>query len=110
MSLHEITHFIWFKKWNEHFHDKWEEYDTPHLKWVFSEMVVESILSDEKLKALNPYAGNSVYEYFYKIKIKGVPILKILDKLYKTNSIIDFMENGYELCQQNEELIRSFMY
>ena len=58
MALHEITHFVWFKKWQAHFKDNSFEYDAPYLKWVFSEMVVESVLSDKRLYPLNPYAGH----------------------------------------------------
>lgn len=110
MSLHEITHFVWFKKWNTHFQDNWEEYDSPHLKWVFSEMVVESILSDKRLHMLNPYSGECVYKYFYNMKINGKPILEIIDSLFHDNSITDFMEKGYELCRSNEEIIRISMF
>lgn len=110
LSLHETTHFLWFKKWNEIFKDSWEEYEAPHLQWVFSEMVVESILSDERLKVLNPYTGHNVYEYFYKLEIDGQPVLNILDKLYRENSIEEFMKKGYEFCKENEALIRSVMY
>lgn len=110
LALHEITHFIWFKKWQEIFKDNPEEYEYPSLKWIFSEMVVESILSDERLKALNPYTGENVYEYFYKLKLDGELVLDILDKLYKENSIKDFMERGFEFCKAQEALIRSVMY
>lgn len=110
LSLHEITHFLWFKKWQEIFKDNPEEYEAPHLKWIFSEIVVESILSDERLKKLNPYTGHNVYEYFYKLEVDGQPILNILDKLYRDNSIEEFMKKGFEFCKEHEELIRSVMY
>ena len=110
LSLHEITHFLWFKKWQQLFKDNPEEYEAPHLKWVFSEMVVESILSDERLKVLNPYTGHNVYEYFYKLEFEGHSVLDILDKLYRENSIEEFMKKGFEFCKEHEELIRSVMY
>lgn len=110
LSLHEITHFLWFKKWQDIFKDNPEEYGAPHLKWIFSEMVVESILSDERLKVLNPYTGHNVYEYFYKLELCGQPVLDILDKLYRENSIDEFMKKGFEFCKDNEALIRSVMY
>lgn len=110
LALHEITHFIWFKKWQQLFKDNLEEYEAPHLKWVFSEMVVESILSDERLKKLNPYTGHNVYEYFYKLELDGQPVLEILDECYKENTIENFMEKGFEFCVKNEDLIRSVMY
>ena len=48
MSLHEMIHYIWFYVWNRLFTDSYDEYETPSLKWILSEMVVESIMSDKR--------------------------------------------------------------
>ena len=50
--LHEIMHFLWFYKWQEYFHDDSKEYDTPHLKWIFSEMVQETMMQNTPIKNL----------------------------------------------------------
>jgi hypothetical protein len=107
MALHEIAHFVWFEKWHAHFGDDPAEYETPHLKWIFSEMVVESLLSGEQVKPLNPYAGHSVYEGFYTLTLDGKPALETLDALYRQHDIIGFMERGYAFCQQHEAAIRT---
>ncbi|WP_346698163.1 hypothetical protein [Catenibacillus scindens] len=44
--IHEIIHFAWFYVWHEIFQDSWGEYERPSLKWILSEMVVESIMKD----------------------------------------------------------------
>lgn len=108
LSLHEIIHLVWFYVWNNHFNDNYEEYETPNLKWILSEMVVEPIMRDERLKSINPYfdGGGCVYPYFYTLKIEDKPILDILYDMYKTMSIIDFMEKSYELCLKYEVEIR----
>ncbi|SCJ61383.1 Uncharacterised protein [uncultured Clostridium sp.] len=108
LSLHEIIHFVWFYVWNNHFHDSYEEYETPSLKWILSEMVVEPIMRDERLASINPYFQHRecVYPYFYTFKIEKKPILDILYEMYKSMSINEFMEKSYELCLNHEEEIR----
>ncbi len=55
VTLHEIIHFVWFHVWNQEFRDSYEEYERPSLKWILSEMVVESIMTDPRPSELNPY-------------------------------------------------------
>lgn len=43
-AIHEIIHFVWFYVWNQTFADSYEEYETPSLKWILSEMIVESVM------------------------------------------------------------------
>ena len=111
MALHEIIHFIWFFVWNSHFHDEKTEYETPHMKWIFSEMVVDPIMRyDKRLSSINPYFENGcVYDYFYAMKIDGTPILETMLKLYEKNSMLAFMEKGYQYCLDHEEDIRRQM-
>lgn len=110
MALHEIIHFVWFHVWNELFGDSYDEYETPSLKWIFSEMVVESIMRDERLSSINPYFprenGGCIYSYFFDMKANGKNVLQILDDMYNKKSIRDFMRDGYAYCLANEEEIR----
>ena len=55
MSIHEIIHYIWFYVWHNHFRDDYEEYDQPSKMDYPSEMVVESIMDDNRLSSINPY-------------------------------------------------------
>ena len=66
MSLHEIIHFVWFAKWNQVFGDSYNEYERPTLKWILSEMVVETLMKDPRLSSLNPYFPGCIYSYFFK--------------------------------------------
>ncbi len=110
LSLHEVIHFIWFHVWNRHFGDRYDEYEAPSLKWIVSEMVVESIMSDVRLSSINPYYprenGGCVYDYFQNMMIDGKPILSTLDRFYRENKIHDFMEQAYRYCLSFENDIR----
>ena len=110
MSIHEAIHFIWFHVWNHHFGDSYSEYETPSLKWILSEMVVESIMDDERLSSINPYypreKGGCVYPYFQNMIIQGKPILDTLREMYKGNDITSYMETAYNYCIENESAIR----
>ena len=111
LSIHEVIHYFWFYVWNKHFGDSYEEYETPSLKWILSEMVVEAIMSDERLSLINPYFpredGGCVYPYFFDMIINGKPVLDKISELYKNNSITDFMESSYAYCLENEDAIRN---
>lgn len=111
VSLHEAIHFLWFHVWNHHFGDHYEEYENPSLKWILSEMVVESIMSDKRLRSINPYYprenGGCVYGYFQDMIIDGKPILETLDAYYREHHIHDFMERSYQYCLTFEKEIRA---
>ncbi len=110
MSMHEMIHYIWFFVWNRFFRDDYDEYETPSLKWILSEMVVESIMSDKRLSSINPYypreQGGCVYSYFFDMVIDGKFILDTISALYKENQMIDFMQSSFEYCQKHEKEIR----
>lgn len=111
IAIHEIIHFLWFHVWQQVFVDDPKEYERPHIKWVLSEMVVESIMSDARLSTLNPYYprenGGCVYPYFQDMVIEGIPALETLDKMYRQHDIRGFMQAGYDWCLQHEEAIQA---
>lgn len=110
-AIHEIIHFVWFHVWHELFGDSYEEYETPSLKWILSEMVVESIMKDRRLSSINPYFkredGGCIYSYFFDMKVEGKYILETLDEMYRNQSITDFMKNSYSYCVNHENEIRN---
>ncbi len=111
MSIHEMIHYVWFYVWNRLFNDSYDEYETPSLKWILSEIVVESIMSDKRLSSINPYfpreQGGCVYSYFLDMTIDGKPVLDVIDNLYKENRMTDFMQVSYEYCLKHEKEIRA---
>lgn len=110
VSLHEIIHFVWFYVWNKVFGDSYEDYERPSLKWIFSEMVVESIMRDERLSSINPYfpreKGGCIYSYFFTMQTSDGNAIDILDKMYREKDIRTFMRDGYEWCKLHENEIR----
>lgn len=108
-AVHEIIHFIWFNVWQNHFRDNPSEYEIPNIKWIFSEAAIDAITcNDKRLSEKYPYIEYA-YTYFYDMIIGGVPILDMLNDIYKQSNIIEFMEKGYELFCKNEFEIRAQM-
>ena len=107
--IHEIIHFVWFYVWNHLFKDSYNEYESPSLKWVLSEMVVESIMKDNRLSSINPYFprehGGCIYPYFFDMEIHGGLILDTIDEMYRNQTIEDFMIHSYAYCKQYEQEI-----
>ncbi|MCL2854093.1 MAG: hypothetical protein FWE21_00580 [Defluviitaleaceae bacterium] len=109
IALHEIIHFLWFYVWKKHFNDSEEEYETPHLKWLFSEMVVDPIMrKDPRLSSINPYfEDRCAYDYFYTMKVDEKPMLETLYQMYTSLDILEFMEQGFAYCQRHEGEIKA---
>jgi len=109
-ALHELVHYVWFAVWNDLFKDSYEEYENPSLKWILSEMVVEAVMSDERLSSLNPYypreQGGCIYPYFFTMKINDVLITDTIQEMYKSMGILNFMKESYAYCQNYEKEIR----
>lgn len=108
-SLHEMIHFVLFHIWNSHFKDNWSEYESPNLKWILSEMVIDTFVKNTDIGNMYPekYKNKPAYKYFYDMKINHKLILEELTSLYiKSKNIIQFMEESYLYCQINEKDIR----
>ncbi|MBD5530858.1 MAG: hypothetical protein HDQ98_01465 [Lachnospiraceae bacterium] len=110
-SIHEIIHFVWFYVWNDLFGDSYDEYERPSLKWILSEMVVESVMKDPRLSDINPYFprenGGCIYPYFFDMVVNDSLILDTLDEMYRSRNIREFMKTSYAYCQQHEVEIRN---
>ena len=108
MALHEITHFAWFYVWQSHFKDDEEEYNFPHLKWLLSELVVETIIRNSDIAKLTPPPEYIAYNYFYSMNIAGVPIFDTLHAMYiNRKSFTEFMERAYNWICKNEPELRA---
>lgn len=113
VTLHEIIHFVWFHVWNQVFRDSCEEYERPSLKWILSEMVVESIMADPRLGRLNPYFprqdGGCIYPWFFDMRAGERLILEVIDEKYRKLPIREFMKSSYVFCLEHEAQIRAHM-
>jgi hypothetical protein len=107
MALHEITHFVWFYVWQQHFHDDEKEYNFPHLKWLLSELVVETIIRNSDIGKLTPPPQYIAYKYFYNMTIDGQPIFEVLRDMYTNReSFPEFMEMARDWINKNEPELR----
>lgn len=110
-AIHEMVHFVWFHIWHEHFKDNPNEYDSPHIKWVLSEMVVDVIVRNSALAEFFgdiTHKRDIVYSYFYDMNIAGAPILETLIQMYKdADDITKFMEESYKYVCDNETELRA---
>ena len=108
-SIHELIHFVWFYVWQNHFLDNKIEYEAPHLKWLLSEMVIDTLVQYTDLKYFYKTRGSETpaYNYFYNIKVQNLVLLEKLKELYlKSENIIEFMDSSYQYLTQNEKEIR----
>lgn len=110
VAIHELIHIVWFYVWNQVFGDSYVEYEHPSLKWILSEMVVESIMKDERLSLINPYFprenGGCIYPYFFDMRVNNQLVLETIDEMYKSQDIKTFMKISYDFCLKHEEEIR----
>ena len=110
-ALHEIIHFFYFYVWNGLFDDPPDACEAPALPWLLSEMVVEPIMRDERLRSINPYFerenGGCVYPYFYDMTLDGRPLLDTLYEMYRAQPIDAFMRESYAFLQAHEDAVRA---
>ncbi len=111
-TLHEMIHFVWFHIWQKHFGDNEKEYESPSLKWILSEMMIDTFVKMTEIGTLypEPYKQQPAYKYFYSMNINDTPILMLLSEIKeKSDSIRQFMEVAYQFCLENEEAIQKQM-
>ena len=107
VALHEITHFAWFYFWQQHFKDDPSEYNSPQIKWLLSEIVVETIIRNSEINDLTEQPQHIAYSYFYDMTINGEPIFDTMKKLYlNRKDIFDFMEKSFDWIKTNEPELR----
>lgn len=107
-ALHEMTHFVWFYFWQKHFHDNPNDYDNPHLKWLLSEIVVETIIRNSEIGTIGENPKHIAYSYFYDMEINGCPIFDVMREMYlDRKNIFDFMEQSFKWISDNEQELRN---
>ncbi|MCL5239571.1 MAG: hypothetical protein M1286_03840 [Candidatus Marsarchaeota archaeon] len=88
VSLHEITHFLYFKKWKEVFPNEDEKkFNSPHLIWALSEILVAPIDNDKRVRGYLSEDARS-YSSYYWVKVKDggrdTNVVEYFEKLYNT--------------------------
>jgi hypothetical protein len=104
--IHELLHFIYFKKWQEVFpKTNPKEYNEPHLIWKLSEMVPKIILNDERIQIVFKNKFGS-YDEFEKMKINRKPILEYLQEFYDSKeNFEDFLKKSWKFVKLHEKEI-----
>lgn len=84
IAMHEILHFLYFKKWLEVFPDTGrEEMESPHLVWKLSEILATVILNNHPtLLALSKFKSKG-YKEFQEIQIGKQKLIPYFAKIYK---------------------------
>jgi len=102
-SIHEIFHFIYFKKWKKVFpKSREEEFDFPHLTWKLSEIVPEIVLNDKRIQKVFKYHFVSYPEY-EKALLDGKPLLLYFQNFYDTRAdFADFLRKSWKFVKNHE--------
>ena len=103
-AIHEITHFLWFDKWKEVFPNwKRSDFERPSISWLFSEIAIDAIFYHSCFKEFS--GDKPAYYYFYDVEIEGTNMIKLFRKLYKENSIENFMKLGMTILNRNLDVV-----
>lgn len=109
--MHEICHFLYFKKWKEVFSNaKDKTFEYPYLEWHLSEILAPVILQDPRIqKFLSRKSG--FYDVHKKVKINKMSVPAFFTKLYNKNlkkriSFTDFLKEAYKIAKENKKLFK----
>ena len=93
---HESCHFLWFIKWKEIYPlSKKEEFESPHLTWKYSEMVIDSLLNSKEINKILKISAKA-YDSFYKLKDGNSLVMDRIKQIYNSDDLIeDKIQNGY---------------
>jgi len=102
-SIHEIIHFAWFKDWKEQFPKTTHaDMNAPSHGWLISEIAVDPIFMNSKLKQL--IVRNPAYDYLYQEKINNQNMMEVVNETYRqSSSIKDFQNRMLNLIQIKEQ-------
>lgn len=106
---HELTHFLYFKKFKELFPNISERnYNAPYLEWVLSEILVGVILNDFRFEGLFNMKPKS-YTIFYEKKIGKKTIMQVFEDKYKQmiekehKKFNDYLIWAYDYAKKHEK-------
>lgn len=100
--IHELTHFVWFEKWKHIFPDyDVSQFEYPHKVWIFSELAIDPIFKNTKLKQFS--RPNPAYSYFYGTIINNTPIMNYFNQLFKEHNIQNFLKLGIKFIDSHND-------
>lgn len=109
ITIHELLHFIYFKKWLSIFPStKIEHLDYPYLVWHLSEILTEVILNDQRIQNVFRY-NFKTYDEYRKIKINNNNNKYLLDYFFefynKRDNFENFLKSSWSFIKKNQNLI-----
>lgn len=111
-SIHEIIHFLYFKKWLEVFpnYDK-RKFNGPHSEWKLSEILVNPIINNNETiqKIINNMKSNG-YKEFQDIIIENKTLNEYFGDFYKEHlegktSFADFLKKSWDEYRKYKDVI-----
>lgn len=113
ISMHEILHFLYFKKWMEVFpKTKKKELDAPYLVWKLSEILDPIIIENNPDIQMLFKHRQGHYPEFRKVKIGKKTAIKHFETLYKKHlksgqSFEDFLKICWADALKHREVLES---
>jgi hypothetical protein len=106
LVLHEVSHFIYFKKWKQVFPKiSVKAYNGPGLVWELSEMIPSVILSDKRIQRIHRHTP-VLYSEYKALKIDNKPLIGHLREFYDNrDDFEDFLKNSWKFVKMHEKAI-----
>jgi hypothetical protein len=112
VSIHEIIHFLYFKKWSEVFLDSDNKnFDGMNPEWILSEILVHTIMNNNKnIQDIVKNQKSDVYKKWQSINIDGKKLDEYFDDFYKEHeegkiSFADFLKKSWDEYQKHKDTI-----
>ncbi len=112
IAMHEILHFLYFKKWKKLFPEHgFETYNEPHLVWFLSEILAPIILNNYPASQKLFKHEHMTYREFNKRKIGAKSVNEhfrdlFLEHLENETNTDDFLRLAWSEARKHEASIR----
>jgi len=110
--IHEIIHFLYFKKWSEIFSDYDDKkFNGPNSEWKLSEILVHSIINNNKMiQGIINNEYSDVYKEWQSIKINDRKLVDYFGDIYREHedgkiSFEDFLKKSWSEYQKHRNII-----
>ena len=116
VAIHEIIHFVYFKKWSEVFPDSDNKnFNGMNSEWILSEILVHTIMNNNKtIQDIVKGEGSDVYKKWQSIRVDGKKLDEYFDGFYKEHeegkiSFADFLRKSWDEYQKRKDVIEDII-
>jgi len=109
--MHEICHFLYFKKWREVFSNyRKKTFEYPYIEWHLSEILAPVILNDVRIQKLLKHKAD-FYKEHQKLKINSTTAPKHFSLLYKeyidkNYNFEEFLKKAYSEIKKHRKIFK----